>query len=358
MKDSYFMRIRKKRGRRRLIIVMIWLTLITLAVIGGIQEYYDRKDNPTLVTTNQEYDNAVKNNSYIKIKSNDLYDLNVVMNNITTKFGIKTGEHIDGYYVAMPLENKIIPIYLPPDKYEELASNINSDFTFVGQIFNFADDDLNVIKSSLMEGGLSQEQIDNILPTTYLDYTEPIESIYTIGLGALFILLIVLIKYIPIFIKNKKALTSLINYSNGNLQNACENIDIDLSLSNSKDYKKIKLTPNYIIVDSASLVLALPLNELVWAYKLEKQRKIFHFIPIYKSYSLELIFSDKNRFRVKMNRRSDLADRILEDLDSTHYTITGYSSDLHRLYKKNHQELIRLWKANKDKYENIDIIEM
>ncbi|QLY79087.1 DUF6709 family protein [Clostridium intestinale] len=353
MNNSYFMRIYRKGWIRRIIGIVIFLIVI-LSIIGiGTYEYKKRTNNPFLLNTLKNYDNALKNDYYVKITGSNIYDLNIILKSPDSDNSDNSTLY---YLVGIPLEDKLLISSLPENIYKTMLAQADSDYVLTGKLKLFSSNHLDTLKNYLSESGISPEEFDTLILKGYIDYEDPSNSLSFSIFIAFVIFIIALIIYIPIFIKNKKALQSLLRYFDENLENACTTIDMDINCSPSIIHQSIKLTKNFILVDSHDLVLALPLKEVMWVYKSEVKRKLFYLITINKKYNLELVFSDNSRFKICISRTgsdgSIKVDRILEDIHKSTPVIIGYSKELRKLLRKNPKEFKNLWIKCKYEFNN------
>lgn len=121
---------------------------------------------------------------------------------------------------------------------------------------------------------------------------------------------------------------------------------IDGEISRPDVYKNhiVKITQSYIIINSKQIVLALPLKELVWAYK-----KVTRFnLSLKKRNVLVLFFSDKGVYEINFYKKGNLIDETLQYIsEHVNTCLIGYSKERKTRYKQNLDEFIYYWKTNK-----------
>lgn len=344
MKQTYFMKAYKKRWTYRLM-ALGFLSIVVISLICmGIIKCINNTNNPTIIKTAEDYNTAIRNDSYIHISTNEVYDLGLVMKETRSKLGLKLSESTTAHFVAINLNSRILPVSLPNKEYEKLMKTGKGPNLFKGTLNKFEESDLKILKDSLIKDGIPSEHIDSLLYTTYLQYTTPIES------ATLYFVLSALLATLTMFLfisaarKNTLALKSLKKYSNGDLEIACKQIDNEIKSPNIYKNNPIIITENYIIVESQQIVFAMPIGELMWVYKKSTKNKIGK-----KSASIVFVFSDKGTYNVDLFKNSKNSDSIVEYIsEHTNTAIVGYSEELANLLKKNPNEFIHQWKTPKD----------
>lgn len=334
--ESHFMKIRKKRWHYRLLAISTWLIAIVILLLVGGKTYYDNTNNPIKVKTHNEYIKAVENDSYIQISAEEIFDLGIVMTETKSKLGVKVSEKDRAAFVAINLDDQIMTISLPTKIYQEMIQQ-PAPYILKGKLKEFKYEDLTFFRNSLVESGVPADKVNSLLNTYYLDYQKPIQEASVCfvlgGVLAIFLLKI----FLPVMNKNRTALKSLKNYFDGDLERACQQIDSELELPDIYTHGPIIITENFIMTNCQQIVLALPLKELMWAYKKTVKRKN----------SLVLVFSDKSTYSVDLCKKSQSVDEVLHHISQNGKSpILGYSDELSGLFKKNPDEFVNQWKLN------------
>lgn len=353
MNQSYFMRIYKRRWIYRLIPITI-LILIIFGMLWASKTIYDNNtNNPYIIKTFEDYNEAIEEDKYSQIVSEELYDLGLDMKRTTSKLGIKINESTEARIVATEVDGKILAIALPVKVYEQMLDQEEESYTFKGTLTDFEDKDYEVLKDNLIVNGIPPEQVESLMYMRYLEYKTPLESISIIlvmaGIMTIFILAIIT----PVLVRNRKALKSLKRCSDGNLEGACERIDSEIIMENVFKSGPIIITKSYIIVNCQQIVLAMPLTELVWIYKSVQNNKAYG-IKINKVISLVLVFSDKDTYSISLfGKHSKNIDNIIEHISKRCPTaFIGFSEEYKTLLKKSPDKFLEQWKNSK---ENITI---
>ncbi|MCY6369344.1 DUF6709 family protein [Clostridium ganghwense] len=350
MEQSYFMKIYKKRWRYRFIVLFLWGIGIIGLIYQGAVTYYNSTNNPTIVKTESDYMKAVQNNSYIKIDSKELYDLGIELVETKSKHGKKLSEHTKAMFTAINLDGKILAVSLPPEVYKEMMEQKKVSYLLVGNIKEFKNDDLRFFKNILITDGFSAKEVNSLLHRNYLHYITPSHLAAPYFILAVCIAIALIALFIPCMYRNTKALKSLKNYSNGNLEKAYEEIDNEIKLWDVYKKAPFTVTPNYIIVESQAIVFAMPLNELMWVYKSTVQSKLCRFIPLgMKIDSIVFVFSDKRTYKIDLYRKGQRIDETIQYISKhCNTSIVGFSQELKDLLKKNPNEFIRQWRMRKE----------
>jgi len=349
LKESYFMKAYKKKWYLRVISMGI-CTLVFIGILGmGIFTYYKSTNNPIIIKTNADYDKAAKNNSYVKISADQLYNLDFLMTEETSPLGIKLGNNISAHVAAIKLGEKMLIISLPPKVFEQMTKNPKAPYILKGKVSAFRAKDLSVLKGTLTKDGIVAEDIASFLCSKYIDYGTPIEfaSIYFVIAGLFAIVILVI--GIPVMVRSARASKRFKKYSLGNLEVSCEQISNEIVLP--QIYKKgpVTITESYIIVERMLTVFAMPLSELMWVYKSSVQSKSGDLTVVKKSNSIEFVFSDKSKSKIKVNffKDNEKIEEIIEYI-SQHCkkSYVGYSKELADLFKKNKDEFVNEWRTH------------
>lgn len=353
MKQSYFMKIYRKRWTYRLIAMgAMGIIIVTLLSIGA-KTYYDNTNNPTVVKDTKDYKKALDNESYIKISSDKLYDLDVVMTETRSKFNIKISENIKSKFLAIKLGEFILPIEVSNKEYEQLMKQEKGPYILRGTLTEIKDNDLKILTHSIEENEILSNGEKHIPYYQYLEYKNPIDSALFYFVTAAMCLVYILVLFMGVMRKNSIALKSLKNYCHGDIEAACQQIDNEISLSNVYKNGPVTLTKNYIIVETQQIVFALPIKELMWVYKQNIKRKVYGIIPAGKTNTLVLVFSDKRRYKVDLFKGEKTIDQVIEYISENCGTcFVGYSEDLHKLVDKDSEEFILKWKNHKERFRN------
>ncbi|WP_027624628.1 DUF6709 family protein [Clostridium lundense] len=356
MKQSYFMKAYKKRWRYR-IIAMMFCALVTLGFIGiGIETYYDNTNNATVVKNLEDYKKALNNESYIQISSDKLYDLDIVETETRSKLGIKISEDVKARFIAIELDPFILPVALPNKEYKELMAQKKGPYILKGTLIEFEDSELAVIKDAVNRNKAVFKLTEAQPYLQYLKYESPINSALVYFVCAGLCVIFVLTLYIIAMRKNTLALKSLKNFSNGDIEFACAQIDNELSLSNVYKNGPIIITNNYIIVETQQIVFALPLRELMWVYKQTVKKKAYGIIPAGKTNSIVFVFSDKHTYQVDLFRGEKIIDEVIEYMyNNCKTSFVGYSEDLKNLLKKDYDEFMHKWRIHKENSKNMSM---
>ena len=358
MNDSYVFKMHKKWRRGRFLGVAIFSLTLLMLIGYGVYEYNDKKDNPFIINTLSDYYNAKSNDYYVKIESSEIYDMNFAMFNSKDN---STFDNVTDYFLGIRIEDKILPVSVPKEDIEKVINGEISYYVVSGNIRAFEPDTLRTLKNVLVEDGLTYEEVNSIILPNYLEHAYPVESLYMfIGLAVIFIFIFSIL-YGRIFIINRRAKKSLLNYFNGNLENAYSSIDMDIYSSETFTIKPFTLTQNYIIVDSKHVVLTLPLKEMMWVYVHRVTYRIFFFVKINVSTSLELVFSDNRKYRIAVpgfaSKGVERANGIIDAISHRTPVFVGYSDELRALFKKKPEEFKYQWELLKQQSYNTEVTE-
>lgn len=352
MKQSYFMKIYKKRWFYRLITLGLLLIIIGIPLSRSVAKFYKNTNNPTFLETNEDYLKAIQHDyrPYVKISADELINLGLELIETKTENGKEKEKSTKGIIVAINLDEKLLAVSIPTKIFDKIIRQEKDSYLLMGKLTEFKEKDLAVFKDTFVQCGISPDDLSLLLyDTYYLDYMSPFEySLTDFILEAIFII-ITLIIFIPMIYKNIKSYKSLKKYSHGDIEIACQQIDNEIKMPDVYKNGCFTITRNYMIVDSQKIVFALPLNELMWVYKRISQRKI-NGIPIFpKVHSLVFVFSDKNTYKVNLYKNRRKLDETLQYINQNCATpIVGFSEDLEDLYNKNPNEFIRKWNWHKD----------
>ncbi|MHC1684798.1 MAG: hypothetical protein AB6733_17935 [Clostridiaceae bacterium] len=344
MKDSYFMKVYKKRWKQRLIASGIILLALLASLIFGFIQYYQYENNPVIINTDEDYQKAISNESFVEINISKVYDLGLVITEKRTKYGINISEKTKSNIVAVMIGKKILPIAVSSDEYNSLINDNGTSFTFKGKLIKIDNNDLPTFTQALIRGGIPASQVDKVAYTSYLQPNTPLIAASIYFILPCILTIILLIFFVPLTLRNRKALKSLGKYTNGNIEIVCSEIDDEIN----KDYVYkngvLTLTDKYIIVDSFPVVFALPVSELVWVYKKVVKQKLYGGVTTAKTESLIFVFSDKSSFNI----RAKNVDNATQFISETYKTvIVGYTFELNKLYKKNFRALMTYWREQK-----------
>lgn len=358
MNDSYVFKMHKKWRRSRFLGVAIFSLILFLLIGYGVYEYNDKKDNPFIINTLSDYYNAKSNDYYVKIESSEIYDMNVAMFNSKDQ---STFDNVTDYFLGVNIEDKILPVSVKKEDIEKVVNGEVSHYVVSGNIRTFDPNTFRTLKNVLIEDGLTYEEFNSIVLPNYLEQSYPVESLYMF-IGLAFICLLPFsILYGKIFIINRRAQKSLLNYFNGNLDNAYSSIDMDINSSQTFKLKPFTLTQNYIIVDSKHVVLTLPLKELMWVYVHRVTYRFFFFVKINMVTSLELVFSDNRKYRIAVpgfaSKGVERANDIIDAISHRTPVFVGYSDELRALFKKKPEEFKYQWELLKQQSYNTEVTE-
>lgn len=321
---------------------MIIISLFTV----GAYTYYNNTNNPTIVESEKQYYDAVENGRYIQITTEKIYDLGIVKKTTRRKLGIKIKE-TKTYYMGIDLDGKLLTITLSSDEYEKIVKQQTGPYLIRGKLKKYNSKDLTYIKNTLIEEGYSLEEVDLFLCLNYLEYMTPFLSAWGYIFIAILIMIVLLFIFIPNMRKNTSAFKSLKRYSNGEFEKTLHQIDNEIQLSDVYKNKPLTITQNYIIVENHQFVLALPIKELMWVYKIIEKGKNGR-----KYYCLVLVFSDRGKYKIQFFRNLKGIDDAIQYI-SEHSTriIIGSSDELQKLFKKNPNGFILKWEMSKDDEE-------
>ncbi|WP_032122407.1 DUF6709 family protein [Clostridium amazonitimonense] len=354
MKQSYFMKAYKKRWTSR-IKSLILCALVVFGLIGmGIYTYYNNTNNATVVNNVEDYNKALKDDSYIQISSDMLYDLDIVITETRSKLGIKLSEKVKSRFVAINLPPFTLAVALPEDEYIKLMEQEKGPYILTGTLVELKDSELEILKTAIKDNHLLSGGFQLVPYLQYLNYEKPINSASVYFTFAGLFTIFVLALYIHGMRKNSMALKSLKNFYNGDIEVAYEEIDDELTSPDVYKNGPITITKNYIVVKTQQIVFALPLKELMWVYKETITKKVYFVIPAGKINSLVFVFSDKHVYKVDLFRGEKVIDEVIEYIFNNYAntSFVGYSEELQNLFKKDPEEFILNWKIHKEK-ENI-----
>lgn len=288
---------KKKLFHKRAILGFI--CLIFIALIGvGIISYNNKTNNPTVVKTITDFNNAIKNNSYVNINSDDIYTLDIIENKGRSPSGSTDRKYISHYFILIKFDEKFLISKISPDDYDKLSST-KGPYTLKGNLQTFNDDDLIVIKEYLTTIDVSDYNIDL---SFYLSYYSPSEDLW----GYLFISFIFFSGILPItvFSMNKNnSLKDLIKYYNCDEHIILKEIDEDLKAPNLFIEEYLIITENYIIINYKSIISAFPLKALI---SVETTTK-FGFTTFFKRFNyLALTFSYGKHYPMIFKKQSSI----------------------------------------------------
>lgn len=351
MNQSYFMYTYRRRWAYR-IMALIFCALVVLGIIGiGIYTYYDKTNNATVVKTFDDYNKALDDDSYIEISSDELYDLDIVITETISKLGIKISEDVKAKFVAIRLAPYTLAVSVPKDEYKKLMKQERGPYILKGRLVELEDDELEDIKKAMKDNHSLSGGFQLVPYLQYLEYQSPMNSASTYFVYAALCVIFVLVLYIGVMRRNTMALKSLKNFSNGDIEMACTQIDNELNLPDVYRNVPITITKNYIIVETQQIVFALPLRELMWVYKETIQKKIYGFVPAGKTNSLVFVFSDKKTYKVDLFKGEETIDEVIEYMcNNCKTSFVGHSEELENLFKKDSDDFIVKWRINKEKY--------
>ncbi|WP_411680957.1 hypothetical protein [Clostridium thailandense] len=314
MKKSYFMKIYKKRWKYRLI-AMAFLMIISISMLYIARTTYnDYKNNPFIINNDEDYASAVENDRYVQISTDKLYDLNLVMTEVRSRGSIQISKDIKSNFIAVKIGERILPIAIPVNLYNEIIGQNKKTYVFKGKLVGFNENhDLELFKDSLIKSGIYAEEVNSLAYTNYLDYNSPFEYVKEYVDEALLILLVIVVLMVPIAHKNIKALKRLKNYSQGDLEAACQKIDEEIELPDVYKKGPITITKSYIIVESQQIVFAMPIKELVGVYKQQLKRFILKRRNVN---SIVFVFSDKSIYKIDIYKGEEKIDSIIKYISS------------------------------------------
>lgn len=337
--------------KKRLRISFIPVVIVCAAVIGLLAysavTYNNNTNNPMILNTDADFRDAAENKKYVQLSvdSDSIYDPGIVKEETTQRRGRKSTSVRNIIFVS--IQGKVAAISIPASKYEEIFKQETGPYVFAGTVSNFESDELTEIKSMLLADGVTREQLDAMLYKQYIKYETPLQTVMLYILIAAGILIFILAVFIPPFLKNKKALKSLKDYSNNDLQLVCNKIDNEAAMPNVLSRGPITITQNYIIAQSRQIVFALPIRELMWVYKKVITNKTYG-ITVGKTNSLVFVFSDKKSHVVEIPKHyTDGMDELLVYIAQTYPTVmVGFSQERANMLQKNANEFVRQWKNN------------
>ncbi|WP_315119542.1 DUF6709 family protein [uncultured Clostridium sp.] len=356
MKKASFMKAYKKRWTYRIMALALCAVAALLAIGIGIYTYYENTNNPTVVKNLEEYYEALNNDSYIQVSSDELYDLNIVITESTSKLGVKISEDVKSRFVAMKLDPYVLTIAVPNKQYEKFVEQEKGPFILKGTLIEFEDSELETIQEAIIDNNSLSDGLPLASYFQYLQYESPMNSASFFFMIAACFIIYILIMYMVYMRKNTVALKSLKNFSNGNLEVACQKIDGELNSDNVYKNGPITITKNYIVVETQQITFALPLKELMWVYKQTIKKKVYGIIPAGKTNGLVCVFSDKNEYKVDLFKGEKIIDEVIEYISNNcKASFVGHSEELENLLKKDSDEFIFKWRVNKESSKNMDI---
>lgn len=356
MKNSSFIKTYKKKRTPKIISLIAMIVLAFIVECFGIYTYYNNKNNAFEVTTIEDYKEALNNDLYLKISADKLYNLDVTLKETTSKLGIPISESINSHLVAIKLDPFVLTVALPKKEYNNLINKKEGPFILEGHLFELNDDDLVILRDVIKNNTELSNGMDLKPYLQYLQYESPIiEASFFLMIACLCFVYTIFLYMIGVR-KNSIALKSLKDFSMENIENVYKQIDYEYSLPISYKNGPITITENYIIVYTQKIVLALPLKELVWIYKQTIKKKACMFIPVGKTTSLVLVFSDKNTYKVDLVKGDNVIDETIDYISKNCSTaFVGYCENFQTLLKKDPNKLIFKWKMNKESYKETNI---
>ncbi len=349
MRESNFLKAYKRRWTYRIMGLVVSVIAIMGLIGMGIYTYYNNENNATIVNNVEEYTEALNNDSYIQISAEELYDLDVVMTETRSKFGIEISNNVKSRFVAIKLPPFTLAVSIPNKEYEKLIEQEKSPYILKGKLVGLDDRDLEILKEAMKDNNSLSGGFQLVPYLQYLRYESSIQSSLVYFTAAALFIIFVLILYIRVMRKNTTALKSLKNFSNKDFKITCEEIDNECNAPNVYKNGPITITENYIIAETQQIVFALPLSELMWVYKETIKKKVYFVIPAGKINNLILAFSDKRTYEVSLSKDKTI-EEIIEYISTNCSTsFVGYSEELKNLLKKDPDEFILKWKLNKEK---------
>jgi hypothetical protein len=345
MENSYFIKINKKRWRIRSIGVIFFVLIIALLIATAVFQYKDYSNKAIVIKTVEDYNIAAATGKYVKINSNDVYDMNTVIKVTRSRYGIKTSESVSEHIIAVDVSNKLLCISISNDEYDKLAKKESGVYSFHGKLENFKDNEYSFMKSQLIKEGVSASKAEGAIYGAYLKDATPLEEVTAPLIGVAILVFALCVIYIPVVVKNKKAMKSMKVYANGNLDQLFKEVDEEVKEPNVYKNGPVTITRNYIIVDSQQIVFAMPIKELMWTYKKTIQNKVYGFIPAGKNNFINFVFSDGEAYSVSVTRKAKRIDETLNFIAQLNLgTFVGYTNDMNKMFKKNKSEFIYQWK--------------
>lgn len=323
---------------RASIILCILGFILSIDIREGILQPNEIKSSSD-ITEDIGYDG----DAYVRVSQAAIYD---------TGYTYTEDEEDKAKYYLVELEDQYIVALLCLDVAEQIE-----DYQFNGKMreLNEADQQaVNFIGADLIQSGQdwTEEEVEFGLNQKYviesLDYKGGyLLSFYFFLIGTAVAAFFVLF-YLYFVLNPRKHKSYRMLKDFGNIDYVEEVIDRDFtSRRKYYDAKNVKIMEHYMVVKTMFHVKVFKTEEIMWVYELVTKHRAY-FIPIGKTYTLEVKFSTPNKYVSIPMKNQRTAGEALALLQQTlPHIIYGYDQRLIEMYNKNFAEFVSQWKEYK-----------
>jgi len=339
METPEFMKKYKKKKCIGLLILAILLIGGGIIVYKGLTSYENNTNNPTVINSIEDFENAMANNDYIEMDISDYIDLGSVT---TERNGSKISET---YYIGININEKMLVVSIRNDEYHRLVNATGSTYLLRGT-FSKITNNLRDTLEELLEDAISPEELNELMYEDFLSWETPFGAL-TSKIIMLFFLFIFICVCIYILCKNSKSMRKLKKQYGSDFQMFCEKVDTEMKASTALRKGAVTVTQNYVVANSPCTFFVMPINELMWVY-----RGVTRYYRLIEKSNITFISSKKAKYQItSMNKRNinDLIEYFSQDGQKC---IVGYSEELNKMFRKKPDTLVQQWKNDNNNSNN------
>lgn len=268
---------------------------------------------------------------WVTLKPDRVFDTGIDQITINKRRGVETGRSVTGHYYIGQIGDRFLMIRGHGEPDIKTA-------TLTGGLVEPRQDVLDRVTSSPQTAPLKAKFLPMLLDTE--DFRSNGHALLGIaGLVTLGALIFGLISMARVFRpRGHKALRALAASPEADITDVSRRIQADVEGRRAAKLKDgYQVTSSHLVRTSPFSFDLAPLSDLLWAYPVVIQKKMYGFIPTGKIHQVSLNFKDGTR-TVK-GREQQVQNAMAEIGRSAPWAMIGYSGDLEQAYKKQRQEL-------------------
>ncbi|MCT4686016.1 DUF6709 family protein [Vallitalea sp.] len=327
--------IKKYRKKKYISFLILAILLISGAIIVNkcLISYDENTNNPTVINSIEDFNNAMANNDYIEMEISDYIDLG----SVTTE---RNGSTIsETFYIGINLNDKMLVVSIKDDEYHNLVSKINSKYLLRGTLCNITNN-LRDTLEELLEDAISAEELNELMYDNFLSCETPIDAL-TSKILLLIFLFIMSCVFLYVLRKNSRSMRKLKKQHGSDFRMFCERVDAEMKAPTALKKGAITVTQNYIVANSPCTFFVMPINELMWIY-----RGVTRYYRIIEKSNITFVFSNKAKYQITSINKRNINDLIEYFSQEDQKCIVGFSEELNKMYRKQPDTLIQKWKSN------------
>lgn len=331
MRDS-FISTQVRRGNRNLLLTNLGLIMLLLVVaFGNYDTYHNLLCGPFEMS--MESVEAIKDvenlkNNHVKVRGVHSFDTGMQYLHYTYETGTDkiASTTVKADYHCLVLRDKFLVVETAPD--------VKMALTYSGILKPMPQD----LKKAILEDDddLSPEEFDELVLPFYLE-TQVKKTGSYVKLAVWTIVLLLALRNIFVFVVRTADRGRHPIYRNlashGDPAIVADEIDDEMEKVDVREFKNLSLSKSWLIRKSFFGTYFIPFDDILWIYKSITRQRV-NFIPVGKSYSLQICPRDRKCWTMSMKGK-DVNTALAIIGEKAPKAFVGYSDELKYMWERN-----------------------